>query len=41
MILSESSINVDVVCLSETSQQSDHVYPSGTYKHYYYYYQGY
>ena len=26
-ILSKSSINFDVVCLSETSQQSDHVFP--------------
>ena len=26
-ILSKSSINFDVLCLSEASQQSDHVYP--------------
>ena len=26
-ILPKSSINFDVVCLSETSQQSDHVFP--------------
>ena len=26
-ILSKSSINFDVVCLSVTSQQSDHVFP--------------
>ena len=27
-ILSKSNINFDVVCLSETSQQSDHVFPN-------------
>ena len=27
-ILSKSTINFDVVCLSQTSQQSDHVFPT-------------
>ena len=36
-ILSKSSINFDVVCLSETSQQSDHVFPKNvTFENYHY-----
>ena len=36
-VLSKSSINFDVVCLSETSQQSDHVYLKNVnYENYHY-----
>ena len=36
-ILSKSSLNFDVVCLSETSQQSDHVFPKNvTFENYNY-----